>query len=359
MKNIFRKRSKKSGLPPGSLVHIGEQRTEKVRIKVIDYNEQQITEKEFESAEDVIPFFKNENVTWIDVEGLHQTDIIEKFGNQLGVHPLVMEDILNTDQRPKLEDFDDYIFIVVKMFHTHDSSNIHSEQVSFLLCKNILISFQEGIEGDTFSMVRERLRANKGKIRKSGTDFLVYSLIDSIVDNYFNVLEIYGEKIETLEEDLIANPERHILNNIYGLKREMLILRKSVWPLRELLLALQRGDTDLLSSATIPYFRDIYDHTIHIIDTTETFRDMLAGMLDIYLSSISNKINEVMKVLTIITTIFIPLSFIAGLYGMNFNTGSPLNMPELNWQYGYPTVVFVMIVLALSLLLYFKKKKWL
>ncbi len=245
------------------------------------------------------------------------------------------------------------------MFHFNKEKEIISEQVSIILAGNYVISFQEGAEGDTFNHVRERIKIDKGRIRNMGSDFLVCSLIDSIVDSYFSVLEYYDDLIEDAEDRLMKNPEPHVLNVIHNLKREMLLLRKSVWPTREVLNSLARNETKLIHESVQPYLRDVYDHTIHIIDTVETFRDMLAGMIDIYLSSISYKMNEVMKVLTIIATLFIPLTFIVGIYGMNFNTElSSWNMPELNWKYGYPAVIVVMLTVVVIMLLYFRRKKW-
>ncbi len=357
---FLKRRSEKSGMPPGSLIHIGEVRKEDAKVKIMDYTEQHIEEKEVKNAGECEPYKDKESVTWIDVEGLHNVKILEELGQHFGLHPLVMEDILNTDQRPKVEDYTDYIYIVLKMFHFNKAKEIVTEQVSLILGKNYVISFQEGIEGDTFNSVRERLRVDKGKIRKMGSDFLVYSLIDSIIDSYFLVLEYYGDIIDDVEDRLIKSPETTVLNTIHGLKREMLLLRKSVWPTREVLNSLGREENDLISQPVQPYLRDVYDHTIHIIDTVETFRDMLAGILDIYLSSISYTMNEVMKVLTIIATLFIPLTFIVGVYGMNFNTDiSPWNMPELNWRFGYPAVMAVMLVIVIFMLLYFRRKKWL
>jgi magnesium transporter len=360
MRFFLKKRSAKVGLPPGSLVHIGEVRKEDVVVRLLDYTENTFEEKELKTAEACYPYKDKESITWLDIEGLQKIDLLEKIGEHYGLHPLVLEDILNTDQRPKMEDYDDYVFIVMKMFHFNKQNEILTEQVSIILGKNYVISFQEGIEGDTFNGVRERIRNNKGKIRKMGADFLVYSLIDSIVDTYFTILEHYGDLIEDIEEKLIENPETRVLNSIHALKREMLLLRKSVWPTREVLTNMEREDTKLIHPVVRPYIRDVYDHTIHIIDTVEAFRDMIQGMLDIYLSTISYKMNEVMKVLTIIATLFIPLTFIVGVYGMNFNTGiSPWNMPELNWRYGYLAVMALMLGIVIFMLFYFKRKKWL
>ncbi len=357
----FVKRSSKSrGLPPGSLVHVGEKKTEKVRISVIDYSIGKFEEKEVKNVEECFSFKPKPSITWINIDGLHEIDVIEKLGKCFEIHPLVLEDILNTDQRPKMEDFEKYIFFILKMLFIDDKTQeIHSEQVSLVLGKNFVISFQESI-GDVFDAVRERIRKAKGRIRKNGTDYLVYSLIDAIVDNYFVILEKIGERVESMEEDLVSNPVPKTLQKIYNLKREMIYLRKSVWPLREVINGLLREESKLIKNSTHIYLRDLYDHTIQTIDTIETFRDMISGMLDIYMSSVSNKMNEVMKVLTIFAAIFIPLTFVAGLYGMNFSPDtSPFNMPELNFYWGYPMALFVMAIIGFVMLVYFRRKKWL
>ncbi|MBN2066822.1 MAG: magnesium/cobalt transporter CorA, partial [Candidatus Thermoplasmatota archaeon] len=348
------------GLPPGSLVHIGEQKTEKVKITVIDYHASTFGEKVVKTVEECFAFKGKPTVTWINVDGLHEIDVIEKLGTCFDVHSLVLEDILNTDQRPKMEDLESYIFLVLKMLYSDEKHReIHSEQVSLILGKNFVISFQESM-GDVFDAVRERLRSGKGRIRKMGPDYLTYALLDAIVDNYFVILEKIGDKVESMEEDLVSNPVPETLQQIYNLKREMIYLRKSVWPLREVINGLLRQESKLIRKDTHVYLRDLYDHTIQVIDTIETFRDMISGMLDIYMSSVSNKMNEVMKVLTIFAAIFIPLTFVAGVYGMNFDpSASPFNMPELGWPLGYPLVLVVMIAVAITMLVYFKRKKWL
>jgi magnesium transporter len=280
--------------------------------------------------------------------------IIEKVGAHFGIHPLVLEDILHTGQRPKVEDLGDYIFIVLKMlYHDDQEDEMLGEQVSLLLGQNCVISFQER-EGDIFNPIRERIRNSKGRIRRAGADYLAYALVDAIVDHYFVILEKMGEKIESLEEELVTNPTPETLQIIHKLKRNLIFLRKSVWPLREVINALERGESPLITEPTGIYLRDVYDHSIQVIDTIETFRDMVSGMLDIYLSSLSNRMNEVMKVLTIIATIFIPLTFIAGIYGMNFKF-----MPELEWHWGYPTALIVMLLIVGSMFIYFRRKKWL
>jgi magnesium transporter len=354
MRRLIRKRSAKAGLPPGTLVYVGEKKVEKVKISIIDYDENQITEKEAATIEECFPFKDKPTVTWINIDGLHEVDLIEKLGGHFGLHPLLLEDILNTEQRPKLEDSENYIFFVLKMISPGgEDDNIKTEQVSVVLGSNFVISFQER-EGDVFDAVRDRLRKSRGRIRKVGADYLAYALLDAIVDNYFAVLENVGEKIEDTENQLTTNPGTQTLQLIRKLKNEMIFLRKSIWPLRELISGFQRLETSLVQRSTGVYIRDVYDHTIQVIDTIESYRDMISGMLDIYLSSISNKMNEVMKVLTIFASIFIPLTFIAGIYGMNFQ-----NMPELSWQWGYFGALGFMVLVGIALVLYFKRKKWL
>ena len=349
-----KKRSTKSGLPPGALIHIGEKKAEKVRISILDYDENQFEEKEAKTIEECFPFKDKPTTTWINIDGLHQVDIIEKIGKYFDFHPLLLEDILNTEQRPKIEDFENHIYIVLKILDYEDKTNeINSEQISIIFGQNFVISFQEK-EVDVFNQIKERIRTGKGRIRKMGADHLAYSLIDAIVDGYFIILEKLGENIEVVEEKMIANPTPETLHAIHRLKRKMISLRKSVWPLREVVSALERSDSSLIQESTRIYLKDVYDHTVQVIDSVETFRDMLSGMLDVYLSSISNKMNEIMKVLTIIATIFIPLTFIAGVYGMNFE-----NMPELKWRWGYPAIWSVMLFIGILMLVYFRKKKWL
>ena len=353
MRLFPRKVSKKPGLAPGTLVHVGEKKAEKTKIQVLVYGEQTMEEKDLETVEEAFSYRDRPSVTWINVDGLHDVDIVEKIGNQFGLHPLALEDILNTQHRPKIDDFEDYLLVVCKMITWEGEENeLKIEQISLILGKNYLLTFQE-MKGDVFDPVRERIRKAKGRIRGMGADYLAYALIDAIVDNYFVVLENTGEKIESLEEELLVNPDPELLRAIHRLKSELIVLRKSVWPLREIIGALEKGDSRLINKRTLVFLRDVSDHTIQVIDTVGTFRDMVTGMLDVYLSSVSNRMNQVMKVLTIIATIFIPLTFIAGIYGMNFEY-----MPELKWPLGYPMVWLVMIVLALIMLRLFKRKNW-
>jgi magnesium transporter len=354
MLKFVKKTIKKPGLAPGTLVHVGDKKVEKVRIRAIEFDEATINESEFEAIEECLPNKEKRTVTWINIDGLHDVGVVEEIGNHFGLHSLVMEDILHTDQRPKMEDFEDHIFIVAKMLSFDQERNeLKAEQFSLILGENFVVTFQERV-GDVFEPVRERLRKGKGRIRKMPPDYLAYALIDGVVDHYFVVLERMGENVESLEEELIINPTPETLQAIHHLKRELIFLRKSVWPLRELISGLERGEASLIQEKTTVFLRDVYDHTIQVIDTVESLRDMVSGMLDVYLSSISNRMNEVMKVLTIIATIFIPMTFIAGIYGMNFEV-----MPELKWPWGYPLVWCVIMAIGIVMLGYFKKKRWL
>jgi magnesium transporter len=354
MLRSMRKRSRKAGLPPGTLAPLEELPAQDVIVTVIDYDKDNIQEKTLDKVEEAFPFKDKPSVTWINVDGIGRLDIIEKLGGRYGVHPLVLEDIVHTGQRPKMEEFDDYIYVVLNMLLLdRDKSEVAAEQVSIILGSNFVVSFQER-PGDVFDSLRDRIRTGKGRIRNMGADYLAYSLLDAIVDNYFAVLEDFGEKIEGLEDELISDPSPRTLQTIHDLKREMIYLRKSVWPLREVISSLQRCESPLIQENTRVYLRDVYDHTIQVIETVETFRDMISGMLDIYLSSVSNRMNEVMKVLTIIATIFIPLTFIAGVYGMNFQ-----HMPELGWWWAYPAVWAVMAAVSILMIAYFRRKKWL
>jgi magnesium transporter len=354
LSKVVKKRSSKAGLPPGTLVHVGEKKVESVRISFMDYDEQNFQEKQVTNIEECLKLKEIPTVSWINIDGLHDIEVLEQLGKAFGLHSLVLEDILSTGQRPKFEDYEKHIFIVLKMLsYGQENQSVETEQVSLVLGPNYVISFQERI-GDVFESIRERIRNAKGRIRKMGPDYLAYSLIDAIVDNYFVILEKLGEKIESIEEEVIGNPIERTVQQIHSLKGEMISLRKSIWPLRELIRGLQASESSLINESTDIYMRDVYDHTIQIIDTIESFRDMVSGLLDIYLSSLSNKMNAVMKVLTIIATLFIPLTFVAGIYGMNFKY-----MPELEWRWSYPIVWLIMIAVAIVMLCYFKRKRWL
>ncbi len=350
---LVKKTSIKTGLRPGSLIYIGEQKVDKVRIRVIDYDLTNLSEHEFESIEETFPFKDKPSVSWINIDGLHDIEVLKKLGAHFGIHNLVLEDILNTDHRPTIEDYGDYIYTTLKMLYYHEERNIiMEEQFSLVIFNQTVISFQESV-GDTFEPVRNRIRKGKGMARKAGADYLAYILIDAVVDNYFLVLEKLGECIEGLEDELMNDASDETLKNIHSLKREMVLLRKFIWPVRELINEFDRTESPLIEKTTSIYIRDLYGHTIQLIDTMEAYRDMVSGMLDTYLSISGNKMNEVMKTLTIMASIFIPLTFIAGLYGMNFD-----NMPELHKSWGYPVVIIIMVIVALGLVHYFKKKKW-
>ena len=351
MSRLIKKRSKALGLPLGSLIHIGDKKLGEVKITVIDYDDKNFEEIEIKNIEECFPFKDKSTITWINIDGISKIDVIEKIGKNYGIHSLVSEDILNTGQRPKSEDYEDYIYIVLKMLH-QPKKDIISEQVSIILGKNYVISFQE-TSGDVFQNIRDRIRNSKGRIRKMGADYLAYSLIDSIVDNYYIVIETLGDKLEEIEENVVSNPIPETLKTIHSMKRDLIFLKKSIWPLREVISNLHRAESSLINKSTAIFIRDLYDHTIQVIDTIETFRDMNSGMLDIYMSSVSNKMNEVMKVLTIFAAIFIPLTFIAGVYGMNFQ-----HMPELSLPWAYPAVWIVIIIVGVVLLFYFRHKKW-
>ncbi len=342
------------GQPPGTLIFTGEKKVEKPKITVIDYNEKKLQEKEVKRIEECFSFKDISTVTWINIDGLHDLDITEKIGKYYNIHPLVLEDIVNTTQRPKMEDMGGHIFVTLKMLsYGEESGKIDIEQVSLVVGANFVISFQEK-EGDVFNPIRERIRKNKGRVRKMGADYLAYALIDAIVDSYFSILEKFGEEIELLEDELMKNPTTEIATKIYALKNEFIFLRRSIWPLRELISGLERGESKLVKKSTLLFLRDLYDHTIQVIDSIEAYRDIISGMKDTYLSSLSNRMNEVMKVLTIIATIFIPLTFIAGIYGMNFQF-----MPELAWRWSYPIIWIIIGITGISMFIFFKRKRWL
>jgi magnesium transporter len=344
--------AKQAFRPPGSLPVMSEPPARPVRITVIDYDATHFQEKNVERISECFPFRDTNTVTWINIDGQGNPKIIEDLGKCFNVHPLIIEDIFNTGQRPKMEDLEQYIYLNLKMLTYLDTTRvIRIEHISMVFGHNFLISFQEDI-GDVFDPVRERIRKD-GRIRKFGPDYLAYALIDAIVDNYFVVMEKLEEQVEALEEELVASPAPDSLQKINRLKKDMIYLRKSVWPLREMINNLEQSESVLIREPTGIYLRDVYDHTIQVIDTLETFRDMVSGMIDIYLSGLSYKMNEIMKVLTLIATIFIPLTFVVGIYGMNFK-----NMPEIEWEFGYYAVLVVMAVMVLGMLTYYRKKKW-
>ena len=346
--------TKKAGISPGTLVHIGEKRAETVNITCLEYNAADLRERQVNTPanlSDIVP--TDRYVTWVNIDGLHDVGLIEGVGRRFGIHALVLEDILNTSQRPKLEDFEDYLFITLKMFDVEEDGGVETEQASIILGKDYVLSFSEDVR-DSLTLIKDRLRRGKGKIRSGGGDYLVYALLDAIVDQYFLVLDRYNQTIESLEDEILEDPGPETLSSIHAAKRELIFFHRHIWPLRDILGQLKKGDLPHVQETSRIYIADVYDHLTQVIETTEAFRDILSGLQDLYLSTLSHKMNEVMKVLTIIATLFIPLTFIAGIYGMNFDY-----MPELRWPWGYFGIWGVMIAVTVGLLFYFRRKKWL
>ncbi len=346
--------AKKIGLPPGSLVHVGKPTGAPVKISVLDYNQSEFTEYAPGSVEDAVRCRGDDTVTWVNIEGLEDTGLIEKIGLHFNLHPLVLEDILNTRQRPKLEEFEDYLFIVLKNLIFGEGKLVLAvEQISILVLKGFVFTFRERSD-DLFDSLRKRIQAGKGLLRKSGPDYLAYAIIDTVVDKYFVLQDLLDDAVEPIDEKLLKKPGREILRAIQDLKRQMIRVRRGVSPLRELLAALVRSDSRLIEKSTRVYLRDVYDHAVRIGEAMESYRDLVSGMLDIYLSSVSNKMNEVMKVLTVFAAVFIPLTFLAGVYGMNFEF-----MPELKLPWAYPAIWGVFILVGGGLVYYFKRRNWL
>lgn len=344
----------KAGLPPGSLIHVGKRKADNVRISIIEYNKESYTEKEYNNIDDALKHDQTNSVFWLNIDGLHDTELIQKIGNHFNLHPLLLEDILNTNHRPKTESFTDHLFLTLKMLGIgKKSSSIVYEQVSFVMGQNWIISFQEK-QGDIFNPIRERIRENLSNIRKNGVDYLLYRLADTVVDNYFFVTDYYDDKIESLDERVLTDSNDELLKEIQQVKKQLIYLRKSTSPLREVVSALEKESSNLIKKTTTQYLRDVYEHIIQINDMIDSQRDLLSGIMDLHMSGVSNRMNEVMKVLTIIATIFIPLTFIAGIYGMNFD-----NMPELHMKHGYLGVWILMAIIFIAMIIYFKRKKWL
>ena len=348
------RRSEKAGLEPGTLMYVGDKKDVKPRITVLDYDASGYFEKVVDSVEECVPFKETSTVTWINVDGVQDAAVIEKLGAAFGIHALVLEDIMTTTQRPKVDDLGNAVFLVLRMIECDAAgTDMRADQLSLILGPNYVLSFQE-TPGDCLGPVRERIRGGKGRIRTLGPDYLAYAIVDAVVDNYFFVLEKLGERIDGLEDALVDEPRRGLLHDIHVLKREMIGLRKAVWPLREVVSGLERLETPLIQKSTDLFLRDLYDHSIQVIDTVESFREMLTSMVETYLSSASNRMNEIMKVLTIISTIFIPITFLVGLYGMNF-----IHMPEIRWRWGYPMVWALIVGSVAAMFALFRKKKWL
>lgn len=352
---LIRGNLKKAGMPPGTVVYAGEKAPQPVKITLMDYDTNTFKEQTLSTIEEVFDYKTTLTTTWINIDGLSDVSMVEKIGKHFDLHPLVLEDIAVPSQRSKVEDYDDYLFIVLRMLRfDHVKNEIINEQVSMILRDHCLITFQETV-GDVFDQTRDRLRNNKGRARKMAVDYLAYCLIDAIVDYYFVILDTYGEKIENLEDELLDNPGQQIIGPIHEFKRDLTMLRKCVWPMRELASTMQRSENDLIADSTQVYFRDVYDHTIQIIDTIESLRDVVASLLEIYLSSMSNRMNAQMKMLTLIATIFMPLSFLTGVYGMNFD-----HFPELHSSWTYPYGFWgLIVVVATTMIIVFRRQKWL
>lgn len=360
MKQGFFHRSQKKGLPAGSLIYIGNKQPQETKFSIINYGENYADIKESTTIEECLKPRKKNTITWINVTGLNDTKNIALLCENYGVNSLVIEDIFNTEQHPKVDFTEEYIFLILKSYNYNlQQKNFGLEQVSIIVGKDFVLTIQE-TSNNVFGSIKDRIKILQTPIHSKGADYLAYALIDVIVDGYFEVAEEIGNEIEVLEEKITGNPDNKIVKEMHGIKRELIYLRKSVWPLRDIINSLHHGAGNLIKNETFPYLKDVYDHTIQIIDTVETYRDFLASILDIYLSSVSYRLNEVMKVLTIFASIFIPLTFITSLYGMNFNTSiSHFNMPELSWRYGYLFVLGILFAVAITMLIFFKRKKWL
>lgn len=348
---LLRRRRHKVGMPPGAVVHVGESRTESIKFSIINYDGDLLEEHITEDPNEVKAYRGTPHTTWINISGVHEPKAIQDLGTHFGLHPLTQEDIANTAQRPKLELFEDTLYIVAKMLYVQEEQ-LRAEQVSLVLGDNYLLSFQED-PGDVFDPVRERLRTGRGRIRTAGPDYLAYTLLDIIVDHYFVVLETLAARTEELEDEIVDAPSEQTQARINDLRRDLIFTRRMTWPVRDLLSQLSRTDSDLWQETTQPFVRDAYDHAVQVIDLVESLRDVVGGLTDLYMTNLSHRTNEIMKVLTIIGTIFIPLTFLAGVYGMNFEY-----MPELEIWWAYPTVIAVMVMVATVLLLYFRRHDW-
>jgi len=353
MARFLKKRDQAKGLVPGAAVFIGKKKVDEIRIRVIDYDKSKLHEDELKSISDGTEFKETNTVTWINIDGLHDNNLMKEIGESFDLHPLLIEDIMNTDQRPKLHESDNNLFLVLKMLRYDESKQIIiAEQLSMVIGKTFLLTFQEQ-PGDVFEPVRERIRKQKGRIRTTSIDYLAYALIDTIVDNYIYIIERFGEKIEDMEEMVLGNPEPDVMEQLSNYRKEMNFLRKSTRPAREAIIQLSRLDTDLINNKTIPFLKDLEDLIIQASEAIDTYREMLSDQMNLYNSSLSNKMNDIMKILTIFAAIFIPLTFIAGIYGTNFEY-----LPELHFKYSYFIFWGVMILVAASLLIFFKRKKW-
>lgn len=339
------------GAPPGELYYTGVVQEKKVKLTLIEYNEQDYFEKEYYDPAEMFKELRPNHVKWINVDGIHNLELIEHIGRHFNIHPLTLEDIVHVESRPKFEDYDHYVVSIMKMLYY--DNHVRSEHLSIVLLEDTVISFQEPHGGDAFDIIRTRLRQGKGRVRKMHADYLAYALIDAVVDTYFTILEKVGEKVEQLDEEIIYDPHRRANLKLHDLKREVIFLRKQLWPAREMINNIVRNETDLIKESNDAYLRDLQDHIIRAIDTVESYRETLSGIMDMYLSSNSFKMNEAMKALTVISSIFIPVTFIVGVYGMNFKY-----MPEINSPYGYWITWAVMLVIMVGMGVYFKRRHW-
>lgn len=357
-------RRTKLGLPPGSLIHLGDNKDQKVTITAFDFTEEKYEEISPVDIAQIAKYKNNETVSWLNIDGIHDSKIIQQIGESFCLHPLLLEDLMNPHHRPKIEDFDDYLYFTLKMIAFNKrTKEIESEQVSFVLGDGWVLSFQE-TPGDIFDPIRDRIRNQKGRVRRKKSDYLVYALIDVIVDHYFIIIDELDDQIEALEEDVLSEKERVVIKEIQRLKKDLVFLRKSIIPIRDAVGNLQKGTSRLIDEKTTYYLKDVYDHTLHISDSIEIYREMLNNTMEVHLSALSNRMNKVMKVLTVISTIFMPLTFIVGIYGMNFHSedreGNPLpwNMPELYSPYGYLGVMLAMLLIGIGMLYILRRNKW-
>jgi len=354
MSKIPNSPSAKAGLPPGTLVHIGEVAREKPRITIIDYSSADLAERVVTSIDEILPYKAKDSITWVNIDGLADVGLIEAIGEHFDIHPLVQEDILNTHQRPKFEEYEGYLYMVLKVLSMNDDGrSINYEQMSILVLGNMVFTFKESHD-DIFSPLKRRIINSKGRLRSQGTDYLAYAIIDTVVDLYFSLQDSFDETIEFIESKLLDHPTRETLIMIQGMKSEVIYVRRAIAPVRELLNGILRSESPLISSDIHVYIGDAYDHVLRLAEAMDTYRDMITGLLDIYISSVSNHMNEIMKVLTVFASIFIPLTFIAGIYGMNFEF-----MPELKWKWAYPALWSVFVIVPIIFIYIFKKKKWL
>ncbi len=351
---LYRRLSTQPGRPPGTLAYDRERRVEEVSIRIMEYGPESCTVRIPATLEDTFACRDSDAVSWIDIEGLHDTEMLGRFGAHFGLHPLVLEDILNTHQRPKLEEYDEYLYLVVRMLMPGPSGDdIHSEQVSIILAPRFVVTFQE-VPGDVFDPLRKRIDHGRGRIRRMQTDYLAYAIIDSVVDNYFVLLDKVAERIENVEDSISENPRPDDLPRVHELRRMLVYLRRNIWPLRDVVSSLERSDNELITDLTRPYLRDLHDHVIQSMESIENFRDVVSSVQELYESSINNRTNQIIRVLTIISTIFVPLTFLAGVYGMNFE-----HMPELHWKWAYLGFWIVSVFIVMGAVRFLRLRRWL